>query len=112
MRGWGRWLLIIEILVSFLPCTLILIMGAAMLPMQVVWLFQESLHWEGSALVLISVPCGIVGLCTLLFVVSLLFAGSEKIENPISVLGRTFGCWTQRQRRSRCRCLFRTSRVV
>lgn len=89
MSGWERRLLILEILISYLPCTLMLVMGA-MLPMQVMFLVSDSLHWEGPALVLISVPCGIVGLCSLPFVVSLLFAGSERIERPIPVLGAVF----------------------
>lgn len=88
MRGWARWLLSLEIAVCFLPCAAMLLMGTVMLPMQVVWLFDESsLDWEGAALVLIAVPCGVIGLCTLLFVVSLLFAGRERIEKPVPVLG-------------------------
>jgi hypothetical protein len=87
MRSWPRWLLIVEILVCFLPCSVLLLVGAMMLPMNVLHLFREPLDWEGAAYVLIAVPCGIVGLCTLLFVVSRLLGGSEKIERPVPVLG-------------------------
>jgi hypothetical protein len=69
MRGWIRSLLLVEIFVCFLPCTLLLLMGATMLPMQVIWLFEEPLNWEGVAMMLFSVAGGIVGLVALVFVI-------------------------------------------
>lgn len=87
MRGWARSLLLVEILVCFLPCALLLLMGAVMLPMQVVFLFEEPLNWEGAAEVVLSVACGVIGLCALFFVVSRLLSGSERIEKPVPVLG-------------------------
>ena len=87
MQGLARQLLVLELLICFLPCTLMLLVGAVMLPMQVAFLFQDSLHWEGGVLILLAVPSGIIGLCALFFVVSSLFAGRERFENPVPVLG-------------------------
>ncbi len=86
MRGWTKRLLTVELLVCFLPSALLLLVGATMLPMQIVWLFQEPLHWQGGAWVASSVVCGTVGVCTLSFVVSRLFAARERIERPAPVL--------------------------
>lgn len=87
MRGLPRQLLILEILICFLPATLMLLLGLTMLPMQVAFLAQDSLYWEGSVLVLVAVACGLVGLASLFSVVSALFAGRERIERPVPVLG-------------------------
>lgn len=87
MRSSTRRWLIIELLVCFLPCTLMLLLGATILPLQVASMPWASLNWEGPVLVFFSVVCGTIGLVTLLFVVSLLFNGREKIERPVPVLG-------------------------
>jgi hypothetical protein len=87
MRGWVRSLLLVEIFVCFLPCTLLLLIGATMLPMQVIWLFEEPLNWEGVAMMLFSVAGGIVGLVALVFVISRLLWSGERFERPVPVLG-------------------------
>lgn len=87
MRGWVRSLLLVEIFVCFLPCTLLLLVGATMLPMQVIWLFEEPLNWEGVAMMLFSVAGGIIGLVALVFVISRLLGSGERFERPVPVLG-------------------------
>ena len=87
MRGLARQLLAFEILICFLPISLMLLIGAVTLPMQFVFLSQNSLYWEGGVLTIVAVACGIAGLCSLISVVSALFAGREKIERPVPVLG-------------------------
>lgn len=87
MRGLARQLLAFEVLICFLPCSLMLLLGTIMLPMQVSFLAQNSLYWEGGMFLIIAVACGVVGLYSLVSVVSALFAGREKIEKPVPVLG-------------------------
>jgi hypothetical protein len=91
MYSWRRWLFGAELLVCFLPCSLLLLVGAAMLPPQVVWSFREPLDWEGAAWMLFSVPCGIVGLCTLFIVIARLSGGSDRFEQPVAVLAGVLG---------------------
>jgi hypothetical protein len=87
MRGWARSLLLVEVFVCFLPCTLLLLMGATMLPMQLIWLFEEPLNWESVAMMLFSVVGGIIGLVALIFVISRLMGSGERFERPIPILG-------------------------
>jgi hypothetical protein len=87
MRGLARQLLAFEILICFLPNSLLLLVGMVLLPMQVRFRLQNSLYWEGSVLTIAMVACGIAGLCSLVSVVSALFAGRERIESPVPVLG-------------------------
>jgi hypothetical protein len=87
MRGWARWLLLVEILVCFLPCTLLLAVGIVMVPAQLFFLFREPLDWQGSAWLLFSVAGGSVGLFTLIIVVSRLLGSRERFEKPVLVLG-------------------------
>ena len=86
MRGLARQLLAFEILICFLPISLMLLVGAVTLPMQLVFLSQNSLYWEGGVLTIVAVACGITGLCSLISVVSALFAGRDRIEKPVPVL--------------------------
>jgi hypothetical protein len=87
MRGWARWLLLVEIFVCFAPCTLMLLVGAMMVPMQLFFLFREPLDWLGVTWVLFSVAGGSVGLLTLIFVVSRLLGSRENFERPVAMLG-------------------------
>lgn len=90
MQGAARQLLFLEILICFTPCSLMLFIGTIMLPMQVSFLFQEPLLWEGPVLMFLAVSCGIAGLLSLIFVVSALSAGKERIENPVAVSAGVF----------------------
>jgi hypothetical protein len=87
MRGSAREWLIAEIVVCFGPCALMLFMGLFFLPFDVAVIFREPLDWEGSVSSILLVVCGVVGLGTLVFVISQLFDGREKFERPVLVLG-------------------------
>jgi hypothetical protein len=87
MRGSAREWLIAEIVVCFGPCALMLFMGMIFLPSSVAAMFREPLDWEGSVSLILLVVCGVVGLGTLVFVISQLFDGQEKFERPALVLG-------------------------
>jgi hypothetical protein len=76
MRDTTRFLLKLELLFCFGPCTAMLMAGAAMSSHA---LIKGS---EGSILFLLFVLCGAIGLWTLLLVVSALFFNKETIENP------------------------------
>ena len=88
---WSLWiqtLLALELLVCFGPMTLMLVIGALLIPIQVAALFYEPLLWEGPVEVIGSVLCGVVGLGTLLFLLGKLFsaAGAGAIKRPSLVL--------------------------
>lgn len=87
MRGSAREWLIAEIVVCFGPCALVLFMGLIFLPSNVGAMFREPLDWEESVSSILFVLCGVVGLGTLVFVISQLLDGREKFERPVLVLG-------------------------
>jgi len=87
MRGWARGLLLVEIFVCFTPCMLMLLVGTMMVPTQLFFLFREPLDWLGAAWLLFSVAGGIVGLLTLIFVVSRLLGHRENFARPVVLLG-------------------------
>src|SRR5262245_42356860 len=89
MRTWSKALLVIEVLVCFGPMTLMLMTGAALVPIQIVALFsEEGRHWDGAVEVFGTVGCGLLGLWTLVFLLSKLLQGSEPqtIAKPWLVL--------------------------
>jgi len=89
MRAVLRALLLLEVLVCFGPMTLMLMMGALLVPVQVFALFDEPLLWEGPVQVIGSVLCGAAGLGTLIVLLSKLFEASETdgIKRPWLVFG-------------------------
>lgn len=86
MRGWMRALLIIEAIVCFGPATAFLALGAMMIPMQLRYLAENPLLWEGSMLLVPSVVGGAVGLCSLLYVLSAL-VDRRRVQRPVLALG-------------------------
>lgn len=88
MRNPARSLLILEILICFLPCSLLLLAGVIMFSKELLLLFQRPLGLEGPLRLVLSVPCGLIGLWALYRVVSALLDGKQSIEHP----ARTLGC--------------------
>jgi len=88
MRALFKTLLVLEVAVCFGPMTLMLMIGALLIPIQVIALFLEPFHWEGPVQVLGSVLCGAVGLGTLFLLLDKLFSapGTATIERPRLVL--------------------------
>jgi hypothetical protein len=87
MRNPARSLLILEIVICFLPCSAVLLAGVIMFPKELL-LFQRPLGFDGPLRLVLSVPCGLIGLWTLYRVVSALLDGKQSIEHP----ARTLGC--------------------
>ena len=88
MRNPARSLMILGVLICFLPCSLVLLAGVIMFPKDLLLLFQRAPGFEGSLRLVLSVPCGLIGLWTLYRVVSALLDGKQSIEHP----GRTLAC--------------------
>lgn len=90
MRNPARSLLILEILICFLPCSLVLLVGVIMFPKELLLLLflQRPLDFEGPLRLVLSVLCGLIGLWALYRVVSALLNGKQSIEHP----ARTMGC--------------------
>ncbi len=88
MRAFLKTLLVIEVAVCFGPMILMLMIGALLIPIQVMVLFVEPHHWEGPVLLIGSVLCGAVGLGTLFSLMDKLFSGpgTATIERPWLVL--------------------------
>jgi hypothetical protein len=70
-----KLLLTIEVVVSFTPILVPLLLGALLVPMQIYAISDEVLIWQGPATLVGSVVCGAIGLFTLVFVVAKLFLG-------------------------------------
>ena len=87
MRGACKTLLMLEILMCFGPMTLMLMIGALLIPIQIAALIYEPLLWDGPVEVIGSVLCGVVGLATLLFLLSKLFEASSAapVKRPLLV---------------------------
>lgn len=88
LRNPARSLLILEMLICFLPCSLVLLAGVIMFPKELLLLFQRPLGFEGPLRLVLSVPCGLIGLWALYRVVSALLDNKQGIEQP----ARTLGC--------------------
>jgi hypothetical protein len=88
MRAFVQILLILEVVVCFGPMTLILLMGALLVPIQIIALVDEPLLWEGPAEVIGMVLCGASGLATLTFLLAKIFDTSRPttIKRPWLVL--------------------------
>ena len=82
MRDPARSLFILEILICFLPLSLLLLVGVVMFPGELMRLFQRPPEWNGSFGFVVSVMCGLIGLWTLYRVVSALLDGKQTIERP------------------------------
>jgi hypothetical protein len=80
MRPVFKTLLLVEVVACFGPMTAMLMMGALLLPIQLISLFIEPLLWEGPVEVITMVLCGSVGLVTLLFLLDKLFDETATIE--------------------------------
>lgn len=87
MRNSARSLLILEVLICFLPSSLVLLAGVFMFPKELLLLLQRPLSLEGPLRLVLSVPCGLIGLWTLYRVVSALLEGKPSIEHPARTLG-------------------------
>jgi hypothetical protein len=86
LRAVFRTLLLIEVVVCFGPMTVMLLVGALLVPIQVIALFIEPLLWEGPAEVIGMVLSGSVGLMTLLFLLDKLFDEMATVKRPWLVL--------------------------
>jgi hypothetical protein len=82
MRSVLRTLLLVEVVVCFGPMTVMLMMGALLVPIQVVALFIEPLLWEGPAEVIGMVVCGSIGLITMLFLLDTVFEETATVKRP------------------------------
>ena len=82
LRAVLRTLLLVEIVVCFGPMTVMLMMGALLIPVQVIALFAEPLLWEGPVEVIGMVLSGAVGLGTLLFLLDKLFDETATVKRP------------------------------
>jgi hypothetical protein len=82
----SRSLLIAEIFVCFAPVTALLSVGAVMVPFQFYAIALEPLLWEGPAGLVACVTAGLIGLCTLLFVLSRLLSKPRPFERPVRIL--------------------------
>ena len=82
LRAVLRTLLLVEIVVCFGPMTVMLMMGALLIPVQVIALFAEPLLWEGPVEVIGMVLSGAVGLVTLLFLLDKLFDETAAVKRP------------------------------
>lgn len=82
MRNPARALLILETLICFLPCSLVLLVGVIMFPNELLLLFQRPLDFQGPLRLVLSVVCGLIGLWTLYRVVSALLDGKQGIKHP------------------------------
>jgi hypothetical protein len=82
MARLSRVLLTIEVIVCFAPLLLMLVVGALLIPMQVLGISDEPLIWQGPATLIGSVVCGVIGLFTLIFVLANLFLGRSSIDKP------------------------------
>ena len=84
MRAFLKTLLVLEVAVCFGPAILMLMIGALLIPIQVMVLFVEPVHWKGPVLLFGSVLCGAVGLGTLFLLLDRLCCalGTATIEKP------------------------------
>jgi hypothetical protein len=82
MARLSRVLLTVEVIVCFAPMLLLLVVGALLIPMQIVGIGYEPLIWRGPATLIGSVVCGVIGLWALLLVLSNLFLGRNSINRP------------------------------
>jgi hypothetical protein len=73
MRTSLKALLALEIVVCFGPMGLMLMMGALLIPIQIIALIDEPLLWEGPVEIISMVLSGAVGLGTVLFLLEKLF---------------------------------------
>jgi hypothetical protein len=64
----------------------VLLAGVIMFPKELL-LFQRPLGFDGPLRLVLSVPCGLIGLWTLYRVVSALLDGKQSIEHPAQTLG-------------------------
>lgn len=88
MHPAAKALVTLEVLVCFGPMTLMLTIGALLVPIQILALFHEPLLWMGPVQLIGSVLCGGAGLAALVFLLSRLFEPFEvPIARPWLVLG-------------------------
>ena len=85
MRPIVKALLIAEVVVCFVPLTLMLAVGAIMAPSQVAGFIDEPLEWEGPASFVGAVLCGIAGLSALTFVMARLLGGHVAVKRPTPI---------------------------
>ena len=85
MRATLKALLVLEVLVCFGPMTLLLLIGALLVPMQIVGLFYEP-HWKDAVWAIGQVLSGAVGLATLVYLLGKLLDGAETVDRPLLVL--------------------------
>jgi hypothetical protein len=81
-----RVLLAVEVLVCFGPMTVMLLLGALLIPIQIAALLHEPLLWDGPVQVIGSVLCGCIGLVSLIVLLRTLFGDSRPIRRPALVL--------------------------
>jgi hypothetical protein len=90
MRPAYKVLLVLEVLVCFTPMTLLWLSGAMLSPFVVAPYFAEPVRvpgfWQGPALLLGFVVCGLCGLSTLLYVVGKLLTRRLPVAKPVLVL--------------------------
>ena len=94
MRAFVKTLLVLEVVVCFGPMTLVLTMGALLLPIQVIALVNEPLLWEGPAEVIGMVLSGAIGLATLVFLLVKIFDAPRpmSVKRPwLVVVGAAVG---------------------
>jgi len=94
MRTFVKTLLVLEVVVCFVPMTLMLTMGALLLPIQMIALVDEPLLWEGPAEVIGMVVSGTIGLATLVFLLAKILDASRpmKVKRPwLVIVGATIG---------------------
>jgi hypothetical protein len=86
MRAVLRTLLIVEMVVCFGPMTILLMMGALLVPIQVMALVWEPLLWEGPVEVIGLVLSGSIGLVTLIVLLDKVFDETATVRRPWLVL--------------------------
>ena len=79
-----KTLLVLEVLICFLPVSGVLLMGAMLLPFQLLMLVTTG--EPGSLLLILWVAGGICGLAAILHVLRFIFRTESSLPNPKSVL--------------------------
>jgi hypothetical protein len=92
LRKSAKLLLAIELIVGFAPIVGLLLLGVLFVPTEIYAIFEEPLDWQGPVFLIGSVAFGVVGLFSLVFVLSKLFRGVALISRPVLVCaGVTLG---------------------
>jgi hypothetical protein len=90
MRTPHKLLLLLEVLVCFTPMTLIWLSGAMLSPLMIAPYFEPSVEvpgfWEGPALPIGFVGCGLCGLVTLFYLLQRLLGKQRPVARPGLVL--------------------------